>query len=755
MENIIKWVLLGVFVLYLLIGFFIGLIRGFKRMILHIAFSLISIVIAILLTKVVTNAVLGISIKIHGEKMTISSYILKLIEEKVDITKYKSMADFATSIPYAVASPVMFMVLQALAYFFLDITYLIVARVSFGKKKEEFKTKKPNRLLGALVGAIEGFVLMFMTFAPITSLTNTASALLYDDNSTSASAITGSDGKLPTISEFAEDKVPEQAKTYLNLFNDSIINKVCSFGGFNNVLFDYMSTIRIDGEKVVVRKDAVNIANAYNDFTIVYNGVVVDKDYTIDTRKFRSSVEKVVDSGIFKAVVANTIKDVIVNYEEIKTDLSLNPPQLIEDVITNLHDTFDAPTFNAYQYLKHDIMMGIDSASDILTQGLIDAFKSLPDKKVDTLIDFLDDNNASLKIDLKNLLNLNILDDNFSLLTDKLEDYIKNHVQSEDPTQIELNTDVEDRGSMIDNVFDAVARVKNVDVAEIMNGSGTIVDRIKHIDNLEDKIINIGEAIDAIRELQILVIPGETELDPDKYVLDNILKGYGIDLLGDEVYGYEGNHTETTKLDTYKKFMTYAKTPIVKAKELNMLDMIDGGSLDDVVDTLLEELQEDSTLFTRVILPFHEITKQDIKTNVFDKIIEALEDTGLVDFTTEKATDTYAVWKDAFDDLGDTILHALELKQVIDDIDLDEVGSAEELVNAIGDTFEDMTTEEKEDLVDDLQNLIDSQEGDIDLLDGVDEDTKNEIIQELEDYFSDPEEAELLEKIKALLGLTP
>ena len=657
MENIIKWVLLGVFILYLVVGFFIGLIRGFKRMIIHIAFSLISIVIAILLTKVITNAILGISISIHGEKMTVSGYILKLIEERIDITKFKSVADFATSIPYAVASPVVFMIIQVLVYFLLDIIYLIVARVCLGKKKEEFKTKKPNRLLGALVGTIEGFVLMFMTFAPLTSLSNTAVALLYDDPNASASvsssAITGPDGKLPTINEFAQDKLPAYVETYLNIFNDSVICKVCSVGGFNNAVFDYMSTVRVGGEKVVFRKDLANIARAYNDFTVVYNATIVDKDYTVDTKRFHDSAEKVIDSGLFKAVVANTIKEVVVNYDEIKTEMSLNLPQLIEDVIYNMQPTFNQPNFNAYTYLKHDFMLGIDAGSDILTQGLIDEYKSLPDKKVDTLIDFLFENKASLKKDLKNLFNLNVVGDNFNLLTDKLEDYVRDAVDSEDPDEIEFNTDVEDRGEIIDDVFEAVDRVQDINVGELIQGEGTIIDRVKNITNVDQKLIGIGEAVDAIRNLSILVIPGETESDPDKYVLDNILKAYGIDILGDTVHT---SATQTITLDSYTKFMTYIKPAVVKAQDRGVLDMIDGGSFDDILDSLLSGLGDDQHTLTTMVMPFHEITKQEIKTKVFDKVIEILEDTGILNFDAYEDINTYAAWESAFDGLGATLV---------------------------------------------------------------------------------------------------
>ena len=114
--------------------------------------------------------------------------------------------------------------------------------------------------------------------------------------------------------------------------------------------------------------------------------------------------------------------------------------------------------------------------------------------------------------------------------------------------------------------------------------------------------------------------------------------------------------TQTITLDSYTKFMTYIKPAVVKAQDMGVLDMIDGGSFDDILDSLLSGLGDDQHTLTTMVMPFHEITKQEIKTKVFDKMIEILEDTGILNFDAYEEINTYAAWESAFDGLGATLV---------------------------------------------------------------------------------------------------
>ena len=666
-ETIIKWGLLGVFVLALLIGFLTGIIRGVKRSGLHIVFIAISVVLALLLTKTVTNLVLGITIPIGGHPTTISQWIFDTINERIDISGFGSVAELITVLPLAAASPFVFIVLEMLLQGLMGIVYLIVARASFGKKKEDFKEHKAHRLLGGLVGLAEGFALMFVLFSPITSLGRTANDILYSETATSSSysvsasdtSITTPEGNLKTVSEIVSGMIPGNVEEYLKTFNDSVLAKVCSFGGINHGIFDFLSTVKVQGEKVVLRKEAADAVVAYDNFTIVYNAVK-EKDFSISGQKLETSVNKVIDSGIFKSVIAGVIRDVVVNYEEVKASLHLNLPAIAEEIITNLQPIFSAANFNPYEYLAHDARLIVETAKSALDEGLAEEIYNMTTSALDieNVLTFTKQNETALSTDIKNLLNLNMLDANFDLAMDKVTQIVQEKL--EDDT-IKFNRNLTDKNAMVDQLFSAVDKIDSINtkvggIKEFMEDPSNIIVKLAEIDNIGQTLLDIGTAIDDIRELEIIVV---TEGGTTTYMFDKVLDKYGVDLLGDEVYGYPGHETTHTALDTYTKFVTYLQSPAQKAQDLGMLNALvsDPIPVEEVFNSVLNEIKQNPEIFNQTLLPFHEVHKQNLNTSVFDKVIDVLEDAAgeLLDFTDVEATNTYAEWKKQFSYIGNTL----------------------------------------------------------------------------------------------------
>ena len=157
MEIYFLWGSIAVLVLFLLIGMITGLVRGLKRSSLHIIFLVASVIVSFFITKPIVNAVLGIQIPIDGQNVTLNEYILSMLEESFnfDMSQLETASEFIAQLPTAIASPIIFLLLSLLVYFVFDIIYLIVARISFGKKKKDFQTHKPYRAYGGIVGIVE------------------------------------------------------------------------------------------------------------------------------------------------------------------------------------------------------------------------------------------------------------------------------------------------------------------------------------------------------------------------------------------------------------------------------------------------------------------------------------------------------------------------------------------------------------------------------------------------------------------------
>ena len=673
MDAAIKWGLIGIFTLFLLVGFFVGLIRGIKRSGVHFGFVVLSLVLAFLLTKTITNAILGIKIPINGTRTTISQYIYDMISGKIDISKFKSINDLVTTVPVAIASPFVFLALETITYFFCEIIYLVVARVSFGKKKEDFKKHKPNRLLGALVGTIEGFLLMFMAFAPLTSLTKTASAILSESQSVTASVALPN--KLQTIDELVGDKVPANVIKYMNMYNDSVLGKVVSVGGISDRIFDGLSSVKINGEKVYFRSDIVDLARTYDSFTVVYNAVM-DKNYNVSTKKFLDNTEKLLDSGIFKSVISETIKDVVLNYDDFKDLLPFGEDETVEELVENMQDTFSKRGFSAYKYLKHDALLVMDVIENVFETNFIQKVDDLDinTASVSKILDFIDVNDGDIRSVFTKLIKMNMVDDNFDFLVGKLSEQVEKNIKQDDTIEVKLNSKVSSKNKIIDNLVTIAKNVNSLnkdleedDLSLTKLTEGNIIKNLAKISDIGSILTKIGNTLDTAREMEIFILPVEAGVRDEKvYVVDNILKRYDVELLGNDVYGYNGDDDHTTKLDTYTKFMTYIKTPVDKVQDIEVdlgggehIGLLEALTQDlppipEIINSLIDDISLDPEIFNKLILPFHEIDKLDLKTKVFDKAINVVNDgTGdLLDFDDVRADDSYAEWKKQFTYMG-------------------------------------------------------------------------------------------------------
>ena len=663
MEEIIKWVLIGVFALFLLIGFLVGLIRGVKRAGVHIGFIVLSLILAFLLTKTITGLILGIKISFGGTPTTISDYIIKMIEENFDLSSYKAASDFVAGLPVAIASPFVFIALETVTYFFLDIIYLIVAKVSFGKKKEDFKNHKPNRLLGALVGTIEGFILMFMVFAPVTSLSKTFAEVTADEQTASSSAfIPSSSGKLETFGQMVSKTVPSNVLGYVDLFNDSVIGKVMSVGGLNNVMFDSMSKMKINGEKIYLRKDMVSIADTYNSFVVVYNAVK-DKNYEVSVEKLTANIDKILDGGLFKAVVVPTIKEVVINYDAAKEDLHLNLPELLEKMTKNLKGIFEQEGFDAYKYIRSDLSVLMDIADESFKNKLVKNVVEFDFNNAGTeeLLNFINNNSSSVKKEFVKLTKMNVVSDNFDIVVETAQQKLTENIEN-----LQLNPNVENKEQLINDVVYIADEVKKVNdktnIGDLVKG-----DMIEKLNELNENDINtvlngVGNILDKARNMDILILPVEEGVrDEQVFVIDEILKGYNVELLGDTVYGLDG--TEQT-LDTYTKFLNYIKLPIIKAKNLGLLNVVVGdGSFTDVENNVLAEFKLNENLLNEMMLPLYQIRKTtdrpnklDLKEKVFDVVVDMLADNvSILNFAGVKAENNLNTWKSELGYIGETI----------------------------------------------------------------------------------------------------
>lgn len=673
MSDIIFGVSIGLIVFFLVLGFLIGLIRGVKRSALHIVFVIVSILVAFFITRPVVNVVLGIVINVDGSMMTISDYILSIINENiVDLSNFDSASAFIRALPSAVASPIIFMVLMILVYFVIDIIYLIIARIAFGKKKKDLQQHKAHRLPGGLVGIMEACLFVFVLFAPITSLTNTYSEIVEQSTVSAAEVVSynvNDSNHLQTIGSIVSTNVPDDVGEAIDSFNKSAIGRLCSIGGINNKLFDGLSSIKVNGEKIHIREEIVSVANSYNSFVVLYNNII-DENYTnLKFSDFKNSVKFVIQNNLFKTVIADTIGDFVVNFEQIGGNLTNNLPDIAKNIITTLQTKFSSENFDAYDYISNDLMKLLDIADTIISSGKLNEFINFNELNgnIGEILNMFTKNSNLLSTSLINFADLNLVNDTLPIILDYVNQSIQTKFENDQDIVVAFNTNISNQEfkNTITTLFSGENSIlsqineleQDYNILDILK-TDNVLDSILKIENVDIALTKFGAILDDINELELL---SYTNHDTDENVrsFENMLKLTGIDVLGDTVSIKVGETQQTEILNSYEEFFTYISKPIRKIIDTGLVDLLNEDvDFNIIVDTLTsaisgtQDSDKDLYFLADILMPFYELEQanfagQSLKELVFTNITNLLNEnlSEVINLSTTSETENYQTWE--------------------------------------------------------------------------------------------------------------
>lgn len=622
MATYFLWGSIGLIVVLLLVGFLVGMYRGLKRTSLHILFVLVSVVIAFFVTRPITNAILNVNINYEGSLITISDYIVRMISENVvDLSHFDSASEFIKQLPGAIASPIVFIVVMLVMFLIFEIIYLITARISFGSKKKDFSTNKPHRLPGGFIAMAETFMFFLVLFAPITSLTHT-----YEEIVTSSSSSSTSETVMPTLGEELSSAIPPKVNEAILSFNDSAFGAICSAGGFDDALFDGLSDVKIDGEKINVRYEIVTLAGAYDDVATFVNEVSANNFETLNFAPLKASVTEIVKNNLFKTVITDTLKDFIVNFDTLKEELALT--DIPNEVVEIIHDLQAKMTegFDFYTYLSSDILDVLDIADSVITNGVLEEYMALENVGAEEILNLVVNNDETVSTSLKNALTLNLVSDTLPRLLELLSSELQKNFENAE--NIGLNTTLtrEDMESMVDSLMSIATELKTLNDQNDIFGlieSEDIVDSILNLNDIGGVLDGLGGVLDEAHSLKILNFERESV---SYNTLDGIMESMGFILLGDDVHV---NGTLDT-IDTYSDFFNHIKTPILSIKEAGLTDILNENTdFDAILDIIKTEVQTDSEFLAKLLMPFYDLDKtsfngQTLKAMVFDTVIDQL-----------------------------------------------------------------------------------------------------------------------------------
>ncbi len=499
-----------VFFAILLIGFLTGLRRGLKRSSLHLAFVGLSILVAYFITRPIVDFVIGLTIiPLDGETVSIGEYIVSIMG---DVSKYSpSMAEFFTQLPTAFVSPIIFMVVLLVVQFFMWIIFMIVARIWFKTKKYEKKNGiKRHRLWGSLIGTIEALVFAVFLFMPLTSLTNTFGELAYVTESFDISAEIGSENAPPTTGAFLRKAMPEFALDLLDGYNTSVMGSVCHLGGFDHVVYNGLSYVTIDGEKIMWRYEVTLFANIYNTTVEIAskNGDPTSEDY----KKLTEMSEKFVESKFLTYVVSPSFSEVIENFDKVLEDLNINAEvkEKVQTVVDNINNRIEAGT-TFIKYLEDNVKVLGEVVQELSDNGALNEITS-----AEEFVDALTYETLSKVVpQIDKLTGMTLVEDIYSVISEplvkameSLDEYLDTEsfkdyaVFKSDLSKIcdvmkEISA-IKESETAETNLLQDIVTGKQIDAKIFVNSdkATTVVRKMTEIKTLEKGIVVIMETVD-------------------------------------------------------------------------------------------------------------------------------------------------------------------------------------------------------------------------------------------------------------------
>ena len=301
-------------------GFLFGALRGAKKSGIRIIWLVAFLGVALLISPLISKAI--INIQISPTQGTIEQLIeaeIMNIPEIADIyADNAALQELVAGLPAAIINLAVFMVLVPVAMGISYIAYLITKSILNRKNKNQIQEKqytvqdghpvvvnnpkpKKHRIWGGVIGAVGGFVICFCLFLPINGAVHTIKQ--YIDPTPVASAETTFE--YAEISKLMTERIGQDAIDIIKAVDGTVLSKISGVGNIDLALFDAISTTKVGGETISLRKELNTLANVGE--TVLYIQNSTDESGNINFQnlnfeKLETTVDAVFESGLVKVV---------------------------------------------------------------------------------------------------------------------------------------------------------------------------------------------------------------------------------------------------------------------------------------------------------------------------------------------------------------------------------------------------------------------------------------------------------------------
>lgn len=623
-----------VFVVLLGLGFLQGFLRGVKRSSLELGLTVAGIIIVALITPVVTNAILNMSITINGSEMTIQGAIIDALSQEPKIANLlessPSTAELINKVPVLIVAAVLFLSLNLAMRTIVYGVYKLISLAFKSKKKEKELGLKRNRWAGGLISTLKMFVLALIIAMPITSLAKLADQIIPEPATEVSAAVDEGTGEGESSSDGGLlSSLPPIIKNAVHGINKSAFGAINGLGNMDDLMLDGVAKIEINGVKINLRSEIGNYVNLYTNISSIVNAEDLSK---VDWDALDKAYEEVTTNPLYNDVVLSIVGEVITDYPTL-VDLI---PSLAEyqTIMQGISTAIKVDGINYAKYFKPDIDKVYYTISGAGKSGFLAEVVG-KENLLDSITILVKKYDPVLTAAVNNLFDLNVVRDAFSpalgvafdkLSTDPELGAIFDDAKTEISDWDSLKTQV--KGTIVEvGQINGLLKEQNVAIGDITSDFMTI---LKLNQNTSAILSRFGSMIDAIDGLEFMQDSAGDKLMP------RVLNKFGIGDLKD--IKTDAGEKDTT-ITTYKAAFEFISPSIEKLVSLDLYNDLAGetANFNSILKKFATKLVSDktetaySTFMSDVLLPLYKATA--LKGYIFTPLIEGSSSTGVVDFS--------------------------------------------------------------------------------------------------------------------------
>lgn len=351
--NTIMMALSGTIIGLLVIGFLIGVWRGWKKSLARFIALLVILLIALFLTPVISSAIInactdGTTISIFGFTYDFQELVSSIAGSSEGLGDVVAADGTTTELAFALMNVAvnvvlfvaMFLVLSLLALFVHFIVFLVLR--SKAKKNGTLTAKKAaNRLIGGGIGFFSMIIICFTFLIPVFGVMNICNTFITDEKggeSANASVLTSSSiqNYLGANLYYTEDENIGTVETYVETYakikenyDKSPMGAVFNALGISklgSISFNYLTSVKSGDLEVNVTNEIVSVIKVYNEYkeTFVANKFNITNNNSVDG--IISIYDVATTSKIVQSYIIELLPKLCENWSNGEAFLGIEPP---------------------------------------------------------------------------------------------------------------------------------------------------------------------------------------------------------------------------------------------------------------------------------------------------------------------------------------------------------------------------------------------------------------------------------------------